>query len=113
MSLTTLLGAAGTGLVGGPWLRGLVYAHTVPYGQAPRGSWGRCGTTLVRVPWRALRAVAPAQGRCPACRDRGSGRANSGPGCAISRAKSLTDPAGLCHGRSGHLVVFGCRHNTG
>jgi hypothetical protein len=25
----------------------------------------------------------------------------------------LTDPLGLYHGRSGHLVIFRCRHNTG
>src|SRR6266511_3725038 len=25
----------------------------------------------------------------------------------------LPDPASLYHGRSGHLVIFRCRHNTG
>jgi hypothetical protein len=25
----------------------------------------------------------------------------------------LFSPAGLYHGRSGHFVIFGCRHNTG
>jgi hypothetical protein len=25
----------------------------------------------------------------------------------------LFDPPGLYHGRNGHLVIFGCRHNTG
>jgi leader peptidase (prepilin peptidase)/N-methyltransferase len=65
--LTTTLTAALTGLICGPWLRGLVYAHSVPYGQPPRGTCTRCGTTVVSLSWRALHAVAPPRGRCPTC----------------------------------------------
>ncbi len=70
MSLTWILGAAGTGLLAGPWLRGLVFAHSVPTGQAPRGTCPGCGTPVVDVRWRALLAVAPVPGRCQTCRTR-------------------------------------------
>ena len=70
MSLTSILTAAGTGLLAGPWLRGLVFAHSVASGQPSRGSCPSCGTPVVGVRWRALLAVAPLRGRCPTCATR-------------------------------------------
>jgi leader peptidase (prepilin peptidase)/N-methyltransferase len=70
MSLTTIAVAAGIGLVAGPWLRGLVFAHSVEHGQPPRGSCPRCGAHVLSVRRRALAAVAPLRGRCPTCRTR-------------------------------------------
>ena len=67
MSLTAVWTAAGIGLLAGPWLRGLVFAHSVPAGQPPRGECPRCGTPVVGVRWRALLAVAPVRGRCRTC----------------------------------------------
>jgi leader peptidase (prepilin peptidase)/N-methyltransferase len=70
MSLTAMLTAAGSGVLAGPWLRGLVFAHSVAYGQPPRGSCPTCGTPVVGVRWWALLAVAPVRGRCRACATR-------------------------------------------
>jgi leader peptidase (prepilin peptidase)/N-methyltransferase len=70
MSLIPVLTAAGTGLLAGPWLRGLIFAHSVASGQPPRASCPGCGTAVVWERWRALVAVAPLRGRCPACATR-------------------------------------------
>ena len=70
MPLTAVLTAAGTGLLAGPWLRGLVFAHSVPPGQPPRGWCPSCHTPVVATRWRALLAVAPVRGRCPTCTTR-------------------------------------------
>jgi leader peptidase (prepilin peptidase) / N-methyltransferase len=66
MSLTTILVAVGVGVAAGPWLRGLVFAHTVPYGQPPRSRCPICGHHVVPVAWRGL-AAALVTGRCPHC----------------------------------------------
>jgi leader peptidase (prepilin peptidase)/N-methyltransferase len=70
MSLTAVLATAGAGLLAGPWLRGLVFAHSVPAGQPPRGGCPSCHTPVAATRWRALLAVAPLRGRCPACATR-------------------------------------------
>lgn len=70
MSLTTTIVAAGTGLAAGPWLRGVVFAHSVKHGQPPRGSCPQCDAPVVSVRWRGLLAVAPLRGRCPNCATR-------------------------------------------
>jgi leader peptidase (prepilin peptidase)/N-methyltransferase len=57
-------------VLAGPWLRGLVFAHSVAYSQPPRAWCPTCGTVVVAVRWRALLAVAPAQGRCRTCATR-------------------------------------------
>ncbi len=67
MSLTTIVTAAGTGLVAGPWLRGLVFAHSVTPDQPPRSRCPRCGIPVVALRWRAVAAVAPVRGRCRNC----------------------------------------------
>ncbi len=67
MPLTTLLAAAGAGLAAGPWLRGLIYAHTVAYRQPLRWRCPRCGHPVVALAWRGLAATAPLDGRCPSC----------------------------------------------
>jgi leader peptidase (prepilin peptidase)/N-methyltransferase len=65
-SLSALF-AAGLGVAAGPWLRGLIFAHTVAYGSSPRSHCPGCGHRAVPVAWRGLAAVAPLGGRCPAC----------------------------------------------
>jgi len=35
------------------------------------------------------------------------------PQQAHQLGKLLPNPVSLYHGRSGHFVIFGCRHNTG
>lgn len=70
MSLTAVLAAATTGVVAGPWIRGLVFAHTIAYGQPPRRNCPACARVAAPVAWRGLLAVAPLRGRCPSCRAR-------------------------------------------
>jgi leader peptidase (prepilin peptidase)/N-methyltransferase len=65
MSLTTILTAVAVGVAAGPWLRGLVFAYTVPYGQPPRSRCPTCGHHVVPVAWRGLAALIT--GRCPHC----------------------------------------------
>ncbi len=67
MSLTTIIAAVGVGVAAGPWLRGLVFAHTVGYGQPPRSRCPTCGHHVVPVAWRGLAAAAPITGHCPHC----------------------------------------------
>ncbi len=67
MSLTPILAAASAGVLAGPWLRGLVFAHSVAYGQPPRSTCPTCATDVVPVAGRGLAAVAPIRGRCPTC----------------------------------------------
>ena len=64
---TSTIASAATGLVAGPWLRGVVYAHSVEYGQPLRSQCTRCGRHIANTRWHALTAVAPLRGRCPAC----------------------------------------------
>ena len=70
MSLTAALITAAIGLLAGPWLRGLIYAHSVPAGQPPRAACPNCGTPVVWLRWQALLAVAPLRGRCRRCATR-------------------------------------------
>lgn len=67
MSLASILAAAGVGVAAGPWLRGLVFAHTVPYKSPLRRRCPHCGHHAVAVALRGLTAVAPPDGRCPNC----------------------------------------------
>jgi leader peptidase (prepilin peptidase)/N-methyltransferase len=67
MSLTALLAATTTGGCAGPWLRGLVFAHTVAYRQPPRSRCPTCATLVVPVALRGVVALAPLDGRCPSC----------------------------------------------
>ncbi len=67
MVLSTVLAAAGLAVVAGPWLRGLVFAHTVAYGTPPRSRCPACGHPVVAVALRGLAAVGPLDGRCPTC----------------------------------------------
>jgi leader peptidase (prepilin peptidase)/N-methyltransferase len=68
MLLTTVVAAVGAGVIPGPWLRGLVFAHTVEYRQPARSRCPSCGHVAVPVALRGLVAVAPVDGRCPTCR---------------------------------------------
>jgi leader peptidase (prepilin peptidase) / N-methyltransferase len=65
--LATVVAAAGLGVVAGPWLRGLVFAHTVAYGTPARSRCPTCGQPAVVVALRGLVAVGPFDGRCPNC----------------------------------------------
>jgi leader peptidase (prepilin peptidase)/N-methyltransferase len=67
MSSSDVLVAAAAGVGAGPWLRGLMVAHAVPYGQPLRTTCTGCGYPAVPVGWRGVAAVAPPRGRCPAC----------------------------------------------
>lgn len=62
-----MLAAAGLAVVAGPWLRGLVFAHSVAYGTPPRSRCPSCGHPVVVVALRGLAAVGPLDGRCPTC----------------------------------------------
>ncbi len=68
MVLTTIVGSLAAGVVAGPWLRGLVFAHTVEYRQPIRSRCPFCGHPVVPVVLRGLAAMAPVDGRCPTCR---------------------------------------------
>jgi prepilin signal peptidase PulO-like enzyme (type II secretory pathway) len=63
----TVLAAAGVGITAGPWLRGLVFAHTVEFTAPLRRRCPYCGHIAVPVALRGLAAVAPPDGRCPTC----------------------------------------------
>jgi len=65
--LTTIVAAVTVGMFAGPWLRGLVFAHTVGYGQPLRRRCPFCGHHAVPVALWGLAAVAPVDGRCPTC----------------------------------------------
>jgi leader peptidase (prepilin peptidase)/N-methyltransferase len=65
--LITVVVAASLAVVAGPWLRGLVFAHTVAYGTPPRSRCPTCGQPAVVVALRGLAAVGPLDGRCPHC----------------------------------------------
>jgi leader peptidase (prepilin peptidase) / N-methyltransferase len=67
MVLNTVVFAAVVGLIAGPWLRGLIFAHTVEYRQPTRSRCPYCGHVVVPVAWRGLAAAAPPDGRCPTC----------------------------------------------
>ncbi|GAA1025664.1 hypothetical protein GCM10009557_00460 [Virgisporangium ochraceum] len=59
--------AAALALVTGPWLRGLIFAHSVAYRQPLRRRCPACGAIAVGA--RAgLLIAAPLDGRCPLCR---------------------------------------------
>jgi leader peptidase (prepilin peptidase)/N-methyltransferase len=59
--------AAGVGVAVSPWLRGLLFAHSVAYGCSPRGRCPGCGGRAVWVALWGLAAVAPVRGRCRWC----------------------------------------------
>ncbi len=82
--LLTTAAAITAGIVAGPWLRGLIFAHTVAYGQPPRSRCPRCGHPVVAIGWRGLAAGAPPGGRCPAC------TATIGPPVGILEALAAT-----------------------
>jgi leader peptidase (prepilin peptidase)/N-methyltransferase len=65
--LATVVAAAGLAVLAGPWLRGLVFAHTVAYGTPPRSRCPTCRQPVVAVALRGLVAVGPLTGRCPIC----------------------------------------------
>jgi leader peptidase (prepilin peptidase)/N-methyltransferase len=65
--VSAVLAAAGLAVAAGPWLRGLVFAHTVAYGAPPRRRCPACGHPVVAVALRGLVAVGPLDGRCPTC----------------------------------------------
>lgn len=67
MPLHTVLAAAGVGIAAGPWLRGLVFAHTVEFKAPLRRRCPHCGHIAMPVALRGLAVVAPPDGRCPAC----------------------------------------------
>jgi leader peptidase (prepilin peptidase) / N-methyltransferase len=69
MVLTTIVAAVAVGVIAWPWLRGLVFAHTVAYGQPVRSRCPLCGHLAVPVALHGLAAVAPVDGRCPTCRN--------------------------------------------
>ncbi|MBT8225648.1 MAG: prepilin peptidase [Dactylosporangium sp.] len=66
--MVTIPLAAGVGVLAGPWLRGLVFAHAVGWRQPLRQHCPACGTSVIPMTWRGLLAVAPLDGRCPTCR---------------------------------------------
>jgi leader peptidase (prepilin peptidase)/N-methyltransferase len=65
MSPHTILTAAG--VAAGPWLRGLLFAHTVEYRAPLRRRCPRCGHHAIPIALAGLAAVAPPDGRCPTC----------------------------------------------
>jgi len=65
--VSTVLAAAGLAVVAGPWLRGLVFAHSVAYGTPPRSRCPLCGHPAAVEALRGLAAVAPLDGRRPTC----------------------------------------------
>jgi leader peptidase (prepilin peptidase)/N-methyltransferase len=67
MPVSAVLAAGSLAVVAGPWLRGLVFAHTVAYGTPPRSRCPACGEPVVVVALRGLAAVGPLDGRCPTC----------------------------------------------
>jgi leader peptidase (prepilin peptidase)/N-methyltransferase len=64
----TLLAAVTLGVLAGPWLRGLIAAHSVAFRQPLRTDCVLCGTPVVAVAAAGIVAVAPLNGRCPRCR---------------------------------------------
>lgn len=68
MVLAAVVVSFAAGVVAGPWLRGLVFAHTVEYRQPLRCRCPFCGRLVVPVALHGLVAVAPVDGRCPICR---------------------------------------------
>ncbi|GAA0475444.1 hypothetical protein Aca07nite_84300 [Actinoplanes capillaceus] len=64
----TLLAAATLGILAGPWLRGLIAAHTVAFQQPLHTDCRLCGTPAVTAAAAGIIAVAPLDGRCPRCR---------------------------------------------
>lgn len=58
--------AAVAGLASGPWLRALVFTHSVAAGPPTRRRCPGCGVTVVR----SGLPLAPLDGRCDACRAR-------------------------------------------
>ncbi len=67
MPVTAVLVASAAAVAAGPWLRGLVFAHSVAYGVPPRSGCPYCGAPVATVAMRGLAAVGPVDGRCPTC----------------------------------------------
>jgi leader peptidase (prepilin peptidase)/N-methyltransferase len=67
MALQTALLATGVGVAAGLWLRGLIFAHSVPWGSLPRSRCPGCGHPAVSATLGGLAAVAPVGGRCKRC----------------------------------------------
>lgn len=67
MALDIVAAAAGLGIAAGPWLRGLVFAHSVAFHAPLRSRCPQCGYLVVPIAVRGLATVAPPDGRCPAC----------------------------------------------
>lgn len=68
MELTTAVLAGGLGLFAGPWLRGLVFTHSVAWQQPLRTRCPACGTNVVDPGRWGLAVAVPIGGRCPRCR---------------------------------------------
>ena len=68
MALQTVAAAAGVGIAAGPWLRSLVFAHSVDFRAPLRSRCPQCRYLVVPIAVRGLAAVAALDGRCPACR---------------------------------------------
>ncbi|GIJ62184.1 type 4 prepilin-like proteins leader peptide-processing enzyme [Virgisporangium aurantiacum] len=59
--------AMAVAVASGPWLRGLVFAHSVAYRHPLRRRCPTCGVVAVRVAGRGVLAAAPVDGRCHLC----------------------------------------------
>jgi leader peptidase (prepilin peptidase)/N-methyltransferase len=68
MELTTAALAGGLGVLAGPWLRGLIFAHSVAWQQPLRARCPGCGTDIVAPGRWGLAVAAPIDGKCPCCR---------------------------------------------
>jgi leader peptidase (prepilin peptidase) / N-methyltransferase len=64
-----LIGAATTGVITGPFLRGVILHYSTPSGEPPRRNCPACDSLIVAAgrPWRLH---LPPTGRCPVCRAR-------------------------------------------
>jgi len=67
VSPATSAAAITAGIAVGPWLRGLVFAHAVGFGQPHRTRCPHCGHTAVTVAANGLLAYGPWDGRCRTC----------------------------------------------
>lgn len=59
--------ATALGMASGPWLRGLVFAHSVAYREPLRRRCPTCGVVAVVVAVRGVLAAAPVDGHCYLC----------------------------------------------
>ncbi|MDQ2811178.1 MAG: A24 family peptidase [Actinomycetota bacterium] len=69
MTLPWVIAGAAAGLLAGPPIRGVVFAHSTEAGQPPRSTCPACSAQVLHGRWRWF-SVLPVTGRCPACRTR-------------------------------------------